>query len=229
MKLKTNMRMEISILNGVVKTDHATGMISVNDIVQIGNANRFKKGLNPHSVARIKANKSIADFVEAVEKQIADGKNPMFTPPQQLLTRNGAGRGKETYAFLPVALKIASEVDVDFEAELYRTFIMNSILVARDDGGDEYNTLRVIIDSFLPEREGKNNDHIIINVSKMIRKKIFSDDIIEKLDGRNVWNTEYAEPLHHRMRANIEARLSDYLSNGLVRNWEHLKELIEKL
>ena len=77
----------------------------------------------------------------------------------------------------------------------------------------------MIIDQYLPEREGKDNKGIFINVSKMIKAKV--------MPGDKQWNDADANQL--RKRDEYEEKLCAVLKLGLVKNWEHLKEIIEKM
>ena len=55
---------------------------------------------------------------------------------------------------------------------MYKTFVEGKILQWREDGGDEFINLNIAIDAYLPEREGKDNTGIFIQVAKQLKAKI---------------------------------------------------------
>lgn len=232
MKLKTNMHMHVAIGGMDVAVEHKTGIVDVNDLAKVGNMIRAGKGRTPITIPRIRANKGITEFAEAVQRQVDAGHYGYFDVPDELLFATAkSGAAARTKAFLPIALKIAAFMDVDFEAEVYRVFIEEKILQYRDEGGHEFKTLNIVIDSFLPGREDRsNNKGIYISVAKQLRDKVFPEhtDWNNKDDG-NIWNSPLATPVRMRLRHEYEAYLSRILKDGLVRDYEHLKEVIDKL
>ena len=231
MKLKTNMNMHVAIGGMDVAVEHKTGIVDVNDLARVGNMIRASKGRPPITIPRIRANKGITDFTAAIQRQIDAGHYGYFDAPAELVFATAkSGAGARTKAFLPIALKIAAFMDVDFEAEVYRVFIEEKILQYRDEGGHEFKTLNIVIDSFLPGRGDASNKGIYISVAKQLRDKVFPEhtDWNNKDDG-NIWNSPLATPERMRLRHEHEAYLSRILKDGLVRDYEHLKEVISKL
>jgi len=102
---------------------------------------------------------------------------------------------------------------------MYKTFVESRILQWREDSGDEFMNLNIAIDAYLPEREGKGNKGVFIQIAKQLKEKILND--------QEVWNTASFTQLERR--AKIERNLCDLLRLGVVKNYEHLKELITKL
>ena len=102
---------------------------------------------------------------------------------------------------------------------MYKTFVEGRILQWREDSGDEFINLNIAIDAYLPEREGKENTGIFIQVARQLKAKI--------LNGEEVWNTATFNQLERR--AKIEKDLCGFLKLGMIRNYEHLKEVIAKL
>ena len=116
-------------------------------------------------------------------------------------------------------VKAAATLDKRFEIEMYNTFINNKILQWRDDSGDQFIALNAAIDAYLPGREGKDNKGIFIQCATRLKAKIAPEN--------GDWNTASFAKLE--LRAKIERDLVKLLSLGVVRDYEHLKELIEKL
>ena len=129
MKLKTNMIMDVKIDGHPVRVEHKTGLVDVNDLLKVGNMLRASKRLAPMTITRIRRNKDLQAFSEAVQRQIDNGHYQYFDRPDELIFATGrGGAGTTTMAFLPVAIKIAALMDSDFEAEVYRVFIEEKIL-----------------------------------------------------------------------------------------------------
>jgi hypothetical protein len=74
----------------------------------------------------------------------------------------------------------------------------------------------------LPDRIGENNQGIYIQVAKKIRNKL---DILS--------TKGYNEKEHHSIiqekRSEYLKSLTDFVKLGLIRDYEHLKEIIDKL
>jgi len=91
----------------------------------------------------------------------------------------------------------------------------------------QYKAINKAIDDYLPGREGKSgNRGCYIQSAKMLRKKIFPE-IKEDIDS-NIWNTNLATSDKQGLRADYEDKLVSFLEMDLVRDWDHLKELINQ-
>jgi len=229
MKLKTNMIMDVKIDGHPVRVEHKTGLVDVNDLLKVGNMLRASKMLLPMTITRIRRSKDLMSFSEAVQRQIDSGHYQYFDVPDELIFATGKGAGSTTKAFLPVAIKIAALMDSDFEAEVYRVFIEEKILHYRDESGEEFKALNLIIDSYLPGREGKDNRGVYIAVAKQIRAKVFPDVAWDPSSQGNIWNSELATAEALRRRAKIESDLISTLRLELIQSFDHLKEVITKL
>jgi len=131
-------------------------------------------------------------------------------------------RGKYggTWAHLQVLTHAAGKLSADFLVEIIHVFLNDKILGWRDIGGDNYISLNIAIDKFLPGREAKNsNMGIYINTAKLLKAKILGDE--------GNWNN--ATPIQLTKRAKFEEKLIGFLEMNLVRDWNHLKELIHRL
>ena len=228
MKLKTNMLMEVFIDSGTVKAEHKTGMVCVNDLVLAGNKVRILNGRPHMTVQQLLKYQSLKDFVNAIQAEIEEGHYNYYEIKGNLIQVKSRGKSKGTYAFLPIALKIASLMSPEFEAVIYRVFIEGQLLKLRDDGGNNFKKLNKAIDLYLPKREEKNgNRGCYINTAKLLRKKIFPEK--KQWDNTNIWNTDEASGQHHDLRREYENQLCAFLKMGFIQDWEHLKEIIEKL
>ena len=116
----------------------------------------------------------------------------------------------------------------EFEAVIYRVFIEGQLLKLRDDGGNNFKKLNQAIDQYLPNSEEKeSNKGCYIHAAKLLRQKIFPNK--KQWDNTNIWNTNEACQQHHDLRKEYELKLCSFLQMGFIKDWEHLKEIIEKL
>ena len=129
------------------------------------------------------------------------------------------GKGGGTWAHLYILLDAAARLDPQFKHKMYKTFVEGKLLQWRDDGGDEFINLNIAIDAYLPERDGMDNVNVFIYVAKQLKAKILSP--------YDTWNTASLPQLEKRAR--LEKDLCNYLRLGMIRNYDHLKEVIAKI
>lgn len=233
--MKTNQLMQVTIGQYTQPIEHKTMMGHLNTLWDYGNGLRALKGLTPLNQNDWLSSQQTRELLLALnrkfntENQILE--NPIFETDSRgrtkisditknnpfIRTKRGTGGG--TWVHLYLLLDAASWLDADFKLELYDTFINNKILQWREDGGDEFINLNIAIDAYLPEREGKDNTGIFIQVAKQLKAKILSPE--------DTWNTASFPQLEKR--AKLEKELCNYLRLGMIRNYEHLKEVIEKI
>ena len=227
--MRTNQLLSIDIKGELVRAHHKTGEIDVNDLLKIGNKLRVMDGKTPILMPQLKRNAELKKFIQAVEAEVKAGEYHYYEVNTPLLRAIGRGNKATTLAFLPIALKIAAIMHTPFEATLYRIFIEGHLLKLRDDGGNNFKRLNKAIDDYLPEREDKSSNRgCYIHSAKRLRKKIFPEIQDNDIDS-NIWNTNLATSNKQALRADYEEKLVSFLEMDLVRNWEHLKELIDRI
>lgn len=228
--MKTNQLMHVRIGEHVLPIEHKTMMGSLTDVWRIGNTFRIQKGLNPLDLNNFLRTPETLEFVQALEYDlgieskyvgstglVVDGRIPSNIKSDLIKTKRGKGGG--TWAHLYILLDAAGRLDASFRLEMYKTFVAGKILQWRDDSGDEFIQLNIAIDAYLPERDGRDNTGIYIQCAKMLKAKINPDG--------DSWNTASQSQLQKRY--DIEKRLVDLLRLGVIRNFEHLKEIIQKI
>ena len=131
----------------------------------------------------------------------------------------GSAAKAQTYAPIDLLFFAGKKISTEFHFEVIDAFINNKILEWRDVSGDEFKALNIAIDNYLPNREEKSNKGIYINVARMLLKKVNP--------ALSSWNDASADEL--RDRATIENKLVTTLQLGLIKDWEHMKEIIEKI
>lgn len=154
-----------------------------------------------------------------VERQhIGTYKIENFSNLKCIKTKRGKTGG--TWAHLYILLDAASQLDAEFKFQIYHTFVTNKILQWRDESGDQFKAINLAVDAYLPGREGKDsNKGIYINISNMLKSKI--NPTLES------WNVASYQELESRSR--YETQLIGFLKANLIKDWDHLKEVIDKL
>ncbi len=228
----TNQVMRVRIykdlpFEGDLNVGHKTGDVDVNQLLKMGNYMRAIKGKKQLNSVQLLKYTILKEFCEAVREEVDNGEYAYFEVHKDLIRSTGRGRNSTTYAFLPIALKMAGLLDVAFEARLYRIFIEDRLLKLRDDGGNNFKKLNKHIDLYLGGREGKSSNRgCYIQSAKLLREKIFENPEHRFPD---VWNSEYATSDKLALREDYENKLCTVLQFGLVNDFEHLKVLIAKL
>ena len=233
--MKTNQTMHVTIGGYTQPIEHLTMMGSLNHLWDYGNSLRAAKGLNGKDLQEFVRSSDMVEFVEALERKYGGrdeslnmakipylkidqlGRSTGITNSKFFKTKRGKGGG--TWAHLMILLRAAAYLDKDFEVEVYDTFINNKILQWRDDSGDQFIALNIAIDAYLPDRQGKDNKGVFIQVAKRLKTKLLSED--------GNWNDATFEQLE--ARAEMEKSLVQFLQLGMIRDYEHLKEVIAKL
>lgn len=230
-----NQTLTVAIGNHRFEIEHQTMMGNLNEFWDCGNAYRTQKGLPPKLLANWLRSADTAEYVAAVERELfgfnsvvsteleKEGMVETITKTSQLF-QTKRGRYGGTWTHLYVLIDAAAYLDPDFKVQVYKTFIEGKLLQRRDEGGENFKAINIAIDAFLPGRDGKDNKWLFINLANLIADK-FGLPSAEK--GVNRWN---GATLHQtEARSKIEEMLTIMLRAGLVRDWEHLKELVAML
>lgn len=196
---------------------HTTGMVEMKAFIARGNSIRLSKGLDVYNAAKYLNGGDMSDFIEALIRKYGGAK-------ETYIRVEGKGSKTRTVADIRVAVKLAMKMDSDFELEVIDCFI--GLSDWRLKGGDEFKMLNAAIDRYLPGREEKtSNQGCYINIAKVIRARC---NAIPARETDQTWNQESADKHAQAMRYEIEHKLVSFLEMGLVRDWEHLKELAGK-
>ena len=184
-------------------------MGSLTDLFSIGNAMRVGEGKKAAVLSQFLESGRTIDFASVIQDV------------HGIKAYEVAGRGATggTWACLQMMIFAAEYLSPRFHLEVIDAFINNKILEWRDVSGDEFKALNIAIDNYLPGRDGKSNKGIYINTAKMLLEKV-NPSI-------RTWNDASADEL--RERATIENKLVTTLQLGLIKDWEHMKEIIEKI
>jgi hypothetical protein len=216
--------MNVAFSKGTLDIWHKTGMGDLSQLFKLGNKYRIEDDKLPLNITHFLKGTATNEFITVISRNTGLEK-------KDILLRTGKGRTGKTMAQLHFLVYCAEKLNPQFHYEVIDCFVENRLLMKRDDGGNAFKALNVAIDAYLPSREGKSNQGIYIHCAKLIRNKVFGDigtNWIVKTHG-NIWNSEYATDRKQLLRGQIEDKLISFLEVGIVKDWEHLKELINKL
>ena len=254
--MQTNQTMTVTIGHNVFNIDHKTMMGNLNQFWDCGNAYRIEKGLPAKHLEHWVRSAETAEYVAVLEREfkcvdstyykndetgeilnlpsrqiIAGGRLAESITKTSPLFKTKRGKGGGTWAHLYILLDAATFLDPDFKYQVYKTFVEGKLLQHRDESGDRYKPFNMAIDQ-LPDRVGKDNKWLYINAANLLAERIGLPAVSEMpVDDKgkplNRWNAATAHQLSER--ADAEKMLTGMVQFGVVRDWEHLKELIGKV
>ena len=201
--------MSVAFSEGVVNVFHNTAMGDLTQLWKVGTIMRVNNGMAVPQLNNFLQSQSTKDFIEVCERKTG----------KPCIEVTGRGKNGRTWASIHMMIYAAEYLSTEFHFEVIDAFINNKILEWRDVSGNEFKALNIAIDNYLPNREEKSNKGIYINVARMLLKKVNP--------ALSSWNDATADEL--RERAVIENKLVTTLHLGLIRDWEHMKEIIEKI
>jgi hypothetical protein len=243
--MNTNQMMTIQIgKNYTVQIGHLTQIGKLNDVLEIGNIYREKRGLRKvelqdwlrlestweYIAVRSKTKEIPNYFKSAVAPEldftlIKDIYNKVDYPQMMKKYKNVifSKRGKYggTWADLRIMLDLANYLDPVLKDEMYEIFINKKILFWRDLGGDSFKEFNKIVDT-LPDRVGQKNRGIYIQVATKIRKKL---EILETKG----YNEKEHNALIQENRTEWLKSLTFAVKVGFIKSYEDLKNTLDKL
>ncbi len=203
--MKTNQLMNVAFSSGDIEVFHKTAMGNLTQLWNVGNKTREK----PANLTVFLSSEKTKSFIEVVERKTG----------QKCIEVTGTGNKKRTWANIHLMVYAAEYLSNEFHFEVIDTFIKGKILELRDESGDEFKAMTVAIDKLLPGRNGKDNKGVIIQISKAIKHKV-NPELIN-------WNDADADDLRYRLK--IEEKIVSLLELGVVNDYDHLKDLIERM
>lgn len=206
--MKTNQVMTVAFEHGNLSIEHKTSMGNLADVFYIGNKYRILNNKSPANLTLFCKSNSTQEFLDAVAKRLnVDKSTLMYT--------TGKGKNSRVVANIFLIIYAAEYLSADFHVEVIDTFINSRILTWRDESGDHFKGLNNEIADSAESLLGKpaHKGHFITLA------KIVNNRIGDQLD----WNNATAEQLKERDR--IETGLCSVIKLGLVKDWEHLKQI----
>ncbi len=229
--------------NHTIKIGHLTKMGRLSDVFAIGNSYRENQNLRALSISEWLRKENVWEFIYEVELKygdkfqsvdstlcISDYKNKSGQIDYAKLIkkfsviksqRGGKPENRGVWANLFILLKASTYLSPKLELEIYEVFIKSKILELRDLGGDNFILLNRAIDT-LPDRKGKNNRGVYIQIAKQFREKL-------ELVNTKGYNIKEAIAEIQEKRAKWENSLIDMIETELITSYEQLKMILDKL
>ena len=210
--MKTNQVMTVAFEHGTLSIEHKTAMGNLADVFTIGNKYRVLAGKAPANITHFCKSAGTQEFMASVAKKLG-------VPKETLLFTKGKGNSNRVIANIFIIIYAAEYLSPDFHMEVIDTFINSKLLTWRDELGDDFVTLNKEIAEHASGLLGKpaHCGHFI-TLAKIVNSRV----------GNNVdWNMADAKQLKERDR--IETGLTTVIKLGLVRDWEHLKQIAAEI
>jgi hypothetical protein len=177
---------------------------------------RLRRGRKTQTVQQLTGNST------AFEEFISAAAEGYDLPREALVQVVGRGPQTRTMAHVAIAIFVAEQMSPEFRVSVIKTFLEGKLLEFREMGGTEFKNLNAAIDLYLPGRDGKDNKGVYIQIAMRLRARLLGPEA-----GSEAWATANVGQTHARYSA--EAYLVRALGDGLVRDYEHLKELVAKI
>lgn len=211
----SNYPVTVEFFGNVIRAQTEGSRICLNDMFNAGNAIRLSQGKPALQMNAFLGSKGLAEYIEAAAEE-------WNLPVEHFICKEGRGKNTKTFVHVSVALLAAESMSPRFHANVHRTFIEGKLLEFRERGGTEFKNLNAAIDQYLPDRQGKENKGVFIQIAKLVRSRILGEGA--KTED---WNS--ATVAQTNLRYEWENKMVDMLRLGVVRDYEHMKELVGKL
>lgn len=177
-------------------------------LFNIINQSKIAKGECVINITQFCRSKETQDFLDALANRLKVSK-------KSLIYTVGKGKSAKTMANTFVLIYTAKKYLDNYMVEVIDTFINSKLLSWRDESGDHFKGLNEEIKSAAENLLGKpaHQGHFI-TIAKIVNARV--GDKVE-------WNTATAEQLKERDR--IETGLCTVIKLGVVKDWEHLKQI----
>ena len=215
--MKTDQLMTVCFQHGDLHINHKSMMGSLTDLFNIGNKMRVLEGKSVANMSLFVNSVATQEFIRVICEE-------QGCQPDEVIKRAGRGKSSRTEANLHLLIYAAEYLSMRFHYQVIDTFITGKLLQLRDDGGNEFKMLNLAIDRYLPGREGKDNKGCYINIAKIIRNRC---DLV-KPENDPTWNQSAADKHAQAKRYELQHKLVSLLELGVVRDWEHLKDLANR-
>ena len=211
----SNYPVTVEFFGNVIRAQTEGSRICLNDMFNAGNAMRLSLGKPALQMNAFLNSKGLAEYVEAAAQE-------WNLSHDHFICKEGRGKNTKTFVHVSVALLAAESMSPRFHAHVHRTFIEGKLLEFRERGGTEFKSLNAAIDQYLPDRAGRDNKGVYIQIAKLVRGRILGEDA--KIED---WNKASVPQIH--LRYDWENKICEMLRLGVVRDYPHLKELVNKL
>lgn len=210
--------MSVAVFNDTVfaSTD---GMVSLTGLVQAGNHWRAENKLKPYQLAQFMSSAYLKSYIKAAA-------NEWNIPEDSFLKVSGRGQLAQTYGHISIAVLLAEKISPAFHARVHHIFIEGQLLQNRLYGGEEFKRVNNAIDTYLPSQSGDNTGRYI-QIAKAVRSKC--EITKSENDEIETWNQESANQVAQLKRVKLLEFIAGIIEVGAVKDWDQLKEVVEKL
>ena len=214
--METNQLLKLTFESCEVDLLHNTAYGDLSKVLHAANEYRLKdkdgKAIQLASLLNSVGFTRQCQFLESDPDFKLDARGPWY--------KVGKGVNTRTEAHLLLLLYVAQVVSPRFHYEFNKRVVLENLCKWRDDSGDSFVALNAVVNAHSQKILGKEaHQGHFIQIAKRAKARIAPD-------GDN-WNTASAYQLRERTR--IESQLIKLIELGLVRDWEHLRELVDKV
>lgn len=207
----------IDLLSSDSIIDATNGMVDMTSFIAQGNLIRLSKGQDAYHASQYLNSSDMQNFISALV-DIHGG------VASDYLRVEGKGSKARTIADVRIAVKLAMKMDSDSRYKVVDSFIVSNDRMLK--GVTEFKFLNDAIDRHLHGRGSKASDTgLYVDVVEIIRNRC----ALTTRATDPTWNQKSADKHEQSMRYEVEYKLVNLLELGLVRDWEHLKELAERV
>lgn len=212
----SNYVMSVDFFGNAVRCETEGSMVSLNDLINAGNAYRLSRGKSAFQMAAFLNSASTAEYVAAAV-------NEWGVPESELIKKIGTGKKNvRTMVHISVAVLAAEAISPEFHARIHKEFIDGKLLQFREAGGTEFKKLNVAIDTALPNKNGRDNKRCFVEVAFAIRSKILGKNATS-----GSWDKANLDQTTRRFE--VENKLAEFIKFGFVKDFNHLIEIVGKL
>ena len=223
--MKTNQVMQLDFDGKTLAIEHKTQMGSLTELWAIGNSIRKIKGLTEMDMSNYLRSPETLELVQAIEKsqgfktvESTDLKHGRVETIKTDLIKTKRGRhGGGTWAHLYIMLDAASRMDADFKVKMYDILINGKLLEWRDDSGDSFKALNIVLDATVVAKTGKRPCTALYQ-----RVASYIKDKIKPTGGE--WNTATYYEL--KRRSEIETQIMVILKLNFINSEAELARAI---
>jgi hypothetical protein len=196
---------EILAVGMLHQSDDLNREVDVTLMVARANKWRVLQGKPGMHLSEILNSEGFKEFFDAVQQDM---------PGRDLMRKGGTGVSSRVYAHIYLAVYIAEQLSPEFHVAVIASFVDRKT-------NDKYRLLARLDDKEKARLRAGMGEYAD-KVEEALREKLLGPGT-----STDDWNTASVAQTHARYEA--EKDISKALQRGLVRDWDHLKELIGRL
>jgi hypothetical protein len=209
--MKTNQLLKINMFGNEIDIEHLTYYGNLNQLFDIGNIVRVSEGKKPLQMQSFLQSKQVQEHSKYIED------DPIFKLSEKgIFYKEGRGATTKTKAHLMIMVLAAQNISSKFHYEFNKKVILDRLLEWRDNSGDSFKSLNVVMDSKLAGDISKNR---YIKLAVAIKNRVKPNE--------GDWNKATAEQL--KKRSAIEDTLISLMMLDRVKDINDACDLVTKI